>query len=71
MTTSISLGGMEGIPGDGSRNPIPRYGTGSDAGATVAFLCSDGAEWITGQVTAETKPNTDVVTPNFKTLAKG
>jgi NAD(P)-dependent dehydrogenase (short-subunit alcohol dehydrogenase family) len=46
---AISLGGMEGIPGDGSHNPIPRHGTGADAGATVAFLCSDGAQWITGQ----------------------
>ncbi|MBV9872537.1 MAG: SDR family oxidoreductase [Frankiaceae bacterium] len=47
---AVSLGGMEGIPGDGSRNPIPRHGTGADAGATVAFLCSEGAQWITGQV---------------------
>ena len=46
----LTLGGMEGIPGDPSRQPIPRMGTGRDVGATVAFLASDGAEWITGQV---------------------
>jgi 2-hydroxycyclohexanecarboxyl-CoA dehydrogenase len=47
---ALALGGMEGIPADPSRNPIPRLGTGRDVGATVAFLASDGAEWITGQV---------------------
>jgi 2-hydroxycyclohexanecarboxyl-CoA dehydrogenase len=47
---ALALGGMEGLPGDGSVNPIPRHGTGRDVGATVAFLASDGAEWITGQV---------------------
>jgi NAD(P)-dependent dehydrogenase (short-subunit alcohol dehydrogenase family) len=47
---AIALGGMEGLPGGGSRNPVPRLGTGYDAGAAVAFLASDGAAWITGQV---------------------
>ncbi len=47
---ALALGAMEGNPGDGSRNPIPRHGTGRDIGATCAFLASDGGEWITGQV---------------------
>lgn len=47
---ALSLGGMEGLPGDGSHNPIPRHGTGRDVGAMCAFLASDGGEWITGQV---------------------
>jgi 3-oxoacyl-[acyl-carrier protein] reductase len=47
---ALALGGMEGLPGDGSRNPVPRLGKGTDVGATCAFLASDGAEWITGQV---------------------
>jgi NAD(P)-dependent dehydrogenase (short-subunit alcohol dehydrogenase family) len=46
----VALGGMDNAPLDPSRNPIPRLGTGRDAGETVAFLASDGAEWITGQV---------------------
>ena len=33
-----------------ARYPIPRKGTGADVGATCAFLATDGAEWITGQV---------------------
>jgi 2-hydroxycyclohexanecarboxyl-CoA dehydrogenase len=49
---ALALGGMEGLPGDGSRNPVPRHGTGRDVGATVAFLASEGGEWITGQVIA-------------------
>jgi NAD(P)-dependent dehydrogenase (short-subunit alcohol dehydrogenase family) len=47
---SLALGRMEGIRADSPRTPIPRLGTGRDIGATVAFLASDGAEWITGQV---------------------
>ena len=30
--------------------PAGRLGTGDDIGATCAFLCSDGASYITGQV---------------------
>jgi NAD(P)-dependent dehydrogenase (short-subunit alcohol dehydrogenase family) len=46
----VALGTMEGTPLSPSRFPIPRLGTGRDAGEAVAFLASDGAEWITGQV---------------------
>jgi 2-hydroxycyclohexanecarboxyl-CoA dehydrogenase len=47
---SLALGTMEGVPLDPSRFPIPRLGTGADVGAAVAFLASDDADWITGQV---------------------
>jgi len=47
---SLALGSMDNTPNDGRRNPVPRPGTGRDVGATCAFLASDGAEWITGQV---------------------
>jgi NAD(P)-dependent dehydrogenase (short-subunit alcohol dehydrogenase family) len=47
---ALALGGMEGIPLDPKRQPIPRLGTGRDVGNAVAFLASDDAEWITGQV---------------------
>jgi len=47
---ALTLGTMEGVPLDPSRVPIPRLGTGGDVGAMVAFLASDAAEWITGQV---------------------
>ena len=33
-------------------NPIPRLGQPADVCHAVAFLASDGAEWITGQVVA-------------------
>ncbi len=33
-------------------HPIPRLGEGDDAGALAAFLLSDEAGWITGQVFA-------------------
>ena len=33
-------------------HPIPRLGTGDDAGAMAAFLLSDDAGWITGQIFA-------------------
>jgi NAD(P)-dependent dehydrogenase (short-subunit alcohol dehydrogenase family) len=46
---SLALGSMENVPGP-AKYPIPRKGTGRDVGATCAFLASDGAEWITGQV---------------------
>jgi len=46
---ALALGSMENVPGP-ARYPIPRKGTGRDVGATCAFLASDGAEWITGQV---------------------
>ena len=46
---SLALGGMEGLPGNGSHNPVPRHGTGHDVGEFCAYLASDGAEWITGQ----------------------
>jgi NAD(P)-dependent dehydrogenase (short-subunit alcohol dehydrogenase family) len=48
---ALALGRMEGATArDPARNPVPRHGTGRDIGATVAFLASDGGEWITGQV---------------------
>jgi NAD(P)-dependent dehydrogenase (short-subunit alcohol dehydrogenase family) len=47
---ALALGTMEGVPLDPSRFPVPRLGTGADVGAMVAFLASDRAEWITGQV---------------------
>jgi NAD(P)-dependent dehydrogenase (short-subunit alcohol dehydrogenase family) len=47
---ALALGSMENAPLNPSRFPIPRLGTGRDVGETVAFLASDGAEWITGQV---------------------
>jgi NAD(P)-dependent dehydrogenase (short-subunit alcohol dehydrogenase family) len=46
---ALALGSMENIPGP-AKYPIPRKGTGADVGATCAFLATDGAEWITGQV---------------------
>jgi 2-hydroxycyclohexanecarboxyl-CoA dehydrogenase len=46
---ALALGSMENVPGP-ARYPIPRKGTGADVGATCAFLSTDGAEWITGQV---------------------
>jgi len=49
---ALALGAMEGTPLDPSRTPVPRLGTGQDVGAAVAFLASDGGEWITGQVLA-------------------
>ena len=35
-----------------AQHPIPRLGEGNDAGALAAFLLSDQAGWITGQVFA-------------------
>ena len=35
-----------------AQHPIPRLGQGDDAGALAAFLLSDDAGWITGQVLA-------------------
>jgi NAD(P)-dependent dehydrogenase (short-subunit alcohol dehydrogenase family) len=47
---ALSLGPMEGIPADPSQNPVPRWGRARDVAAMTAFLASDEAEWITGQV---------------------
>ena len=47
---SLALGGMEGLPGDGGNNPVPRHGRPRDIGYMTAFLASDEGEWITGQV---------------------
>lgn len=47
---ALALGRMEGITADPPRQPVPRLGTGEDIGATVAFLASEGGDWITGQV---------------------
>ena len=47
---SLALGRMESPTSNPRGNAIPRNGTGRDIGATVAFLASDGGEWITGQV---------------------
>jgi NAD(P)-dependent dehydrogenase (short-subunit alcohol dehydrogenase family) len=46
---ALALGSMENVPGP-AKYPVPRKGTGRDVGATCAFLATDGAEWITGQV---------------------
>ena len=46
---SLALGSMDNNPGP-ARYPVPRKGPGRDVGATCAFLASDGAEWVTGQV---------------------
>ena len=46
---ALALGSMDNNPGP-ARYPIPRKGTGTDVGAMCAFLASDGADWITGQV---------------------
>jgi NAD(P)-dependent dehydrogenase (short-subunit alcohol dehydrogenase family) len=47
---ALALGPMEGVPADPSQNAIPRWGKPRDIGAMTAFLASDEAEWITGQV---------------------
>jgi 3-oxoacyl-[acyl-carrier protein] reductase len=47
---ALSLGPIEGVPLDASQNPVPRWGRPRDVGAMTAFLASDEAEWITGQV---------------------
>ena len=48
---ALALGGMDRLPPEAAKgNPIPRLGTGRDVGAMTAFLASDEAEWITGQV---------------------
>jgi 3-oxoacyl-[acyl-carrier protein] reductase len=47
---ALALGAMEGIQADASHNPVPRWGRPRDIGAMTAFLASDEAEWITGQV---------------------
>jgi 3-oxoacyl-[acyl-carrier protein] reductase len=49
----IALGLMDNVPGADEwtkNNPIPRPGTPVDTGAAVAYLASDEASWITGQV---------------------
>lgn len=47
----LSLGVMEGAPPElAAGNPVPRLGRPRDVGHAVAFLASDEAEWITGQV---------------------
>ena len=48
----LALGLMDNVGGVPARTPVPRNGNGRDIGATCAFLASDGAEWITGQVIA-------------------
>ena len=37
-----------GEPGD--RSPLGRWGTPDDAARLIAWLCTDDAQWITGQV---------------------
>ena len=46
------LGNEAMAKGIAAMHPIPRLGTGDDAGALAAFLLSDDAGWITGQVFA-------------------
>jgi 2-hydroxycyclohexanecarboxyl-CoA dehydrogenase len=53
MVNCIALGLMSNVPNAGEwtkDNPIPRPGTPEDTGAAVAYLASDEASWITGQV---------------------
>ena len=40
---------MEGLRPFIAQTPVQRAGSPRDVGAAVAFLCSDEAEWITGQ----------------------
>ena len=48
---ALALGGMDRLPEAAAKgNPIPRLGTGRDVGYMTAYLASDEAEWITGQV---------------------
>jgi NAD(P)-dependent dehydrogenase (short-subunit alcohol dehydrogenase family) len=51
---ALSLGVMAGVLPEelAAGNPIPRLGQPADVGHAVAFIASDGAEWITGQVIA-------------------
>jgi len=48
----VSLGLMAGVLPEelAAGQPIPRLGQPSDAGHAVAYLASEGAEWVTGQV---------------------
>ena len=48
---ALALGGMEGIPEEyAASNPIPRHGKPRDIGYLCAYLASNEAEWVTGQV---------------------
>jgi NAD(P)-dependent dehydrogenase (short-subunit alcohol dehydrogenase family) len=48
---ALSLGLMAGVPDAAAKgNPIPRVGRPEEVGYMTAFLASDEAAWITGQV---------------------
>lgn len=52
---ALSLGLMDSVSGDWAEKvartiPLRRLGSSRDVGAAVAFLASDEASWITGQV---------------------
>ena len=49
---NVLPGWIDSLPGTEERRdsvPLKRYGTSEEVAATIAFLCSEGAAYITGQ----------------------